>query len=282
MATENSETKLSALYRCASASLEDTEVAMALLARGLGVDAGPSDYETPFQCAVRNDCYTLADFLRDQGAKVNALCRQGLFWISSKPESLLSLLARDNSPHSLSGLRFLLDPESVIRCDFLAEPTRNHSAFHVIAQVIGDALDSMTTSRALQICYEYYSPSSAELNLQSRPHEDPDGSVEARGGNTALHYATLHANFEVVEFLLNVGADASIKNDSGMTALDMAALSYPTFKDRFKFRPIPRSPLKQLRDAQYRRGGILRKLQQHTPQGIDTVISENYTVDTAE
>ena len=193
-------------------------------------------------------------------------------WKSSKPESLLSLLARNNGPPSISGLRFLLDSESVARCDFLAEPTRNHSVFHVFAQLTGDSLDTMTTERALQICYEYYDPSPTLLNLQSRPHENADGSVEARGGNTALHYATIHANFEVVKFLLNVGADASIRNDFGMTALDIAALSYPTFKDRYEFRPIPKSPLKQLRDAQNRRDGILSKLQQHTPEGVNTII----------
>jgi ankyrin repeat protein len=282
MAVENAETKLSALYQCASASLEEIEVAAALLDRGLGVDAGPPGYETPFQCAVRNGCYRLADFLRSQGANVNALCRGGLMWKSSKPESLLSLLARNNGGPSISGLRFLLDSESAARCNFLAEPTRNHSVFHVFAQLDGDSLDTMTTERALQICYEYYDPSPAMLNLQSRPHENADGSVEARGGNTALHYATIHANFEVVKFLLNAGADASIRNDFGMTALDMATLSYPTFKDQYEFRPIPKSPLKQLRDAQTRRDGILSQLQQHTPEGVNTVILEKYTVGASE
>jgi len=81
---------------------------------------------------------------------------------------------------------------------------------------------------------------------------------------------------------LNVGADASIRNDFGMTALDMAALSYPAFKDRYEFRPIPKSPLKQLRDAQNRRDGILSLLQQHTPEGVNTSILEKYTVDASD
>ena len=39
IAVENAETQLSALYQCASASLEDIDVAVALLDRGLNVDA---------------------------------------------------------------------------------------------------------------------------------------------------------------------------------------------------------------------------------------------------
>jgi hypothetical protein len=43
----------SALYQCVVASLEDLMLAEELCQRGLGVDDGPSDYETPFMFAVR-------------------------------------------------------------------------------------------------------------------------------------------------------------------------------------------------------------------------------------
>ena len=41
-------------------------------------------------------------------------------------------------------------------------------------------------------------------------------------GNTALHYAAYCGKIQVVEALLNAGADKAVKNKFGKTALDEA------------------------------------------------------------
>ena len=41
-------------------------------------------------------------------------------------------------------------------------------------------------------------------------------------GNTALHHAAIMKRREIVAVLLNLGADITIKNDFGETALDCA------------------------------------------------------------
>ena len=41
-------------------------------------------------------------------------------------------------------------------------------------------------------------------------------------GYTALHYAAIDGQIQVVEALLNAGADKAVKGNDGMTALDEA------------------------------------------------------------
>ena len=41
-------------------------------------------------------------------------------------------------------------------------------------------------------------------------------------GRTALHWAALHGKIQVVEALLNAGADKAVKDEDGRTALDLA------------------------------------------------------------
>ena len=158
----------------------------------------------------------------------------------------------------------------------MVEPALNQTAFHYLANLDGDAQDSSTTSRALQLCDAYFDPDARMLNMQTLPHIDGDGSAEARGGNNALHLAVMHANFEVVAFLLNKQVDTSIKNEMGMIALDMAALEYPTFEQRFNPRPVPLSLERQLKTARIRREGIHQLLTKATPCGVNLEILEAF------
>ncbi|KAJ9648632.1 hypothetical protein H2199_001487 [Coniosporium tulheliwenetii] len=279
-AGEDDELPLSALYQCALASFEDLTVAEELCGRGLGIDDGPPDYETPFVCAVRNGCYTLADFLRRKGANVNALSTRGLLWSSKRLQTLLGLLVLNNGPSSISGIKFLLDDQPTSRVDLTVQPTLNYTVFHVLAMLDGDSQDGLTTSRALELCDVYFEADPAALNAQSLPHENNgDGSTEARGGNTALHHAVIHANFEVAAFLLMKRADTSIRNAMGMTPLDIAALAYPTFEKRFVPREVPTSAQRQLRTARLRREEIMRMLVEATPGGVSKETLERYTLD---
>jgi hypothetical protein len=287
---ESEDLPTSALYQCVLASLEDLMLAEELCKRGLGVDDGPSDYETPFMFAVRNGCFKLADFLRSHGADVNALCSRGYMWSSTTRHTLLFMLLRNNRAPSLSGLSFLLEPKSCASgtpiVNVVVEPELNHTVFHAIAMLKGDSLDSDTATKALDKCDKYFMPNSVILNMKSFPHlhhhaspSDTDvKSVVDQGGNTALHYAAVYANFEVVHYLLKNGADPTITNTMGMTALDIAALSYPDFEKRFVPTDVPRSRERQLETARYRRNEIMRRLSESTPNGVNVSILEKYTL----
>ena len=43
-------------------------------------------------------------------------------------------------------------------------------------------------------------------------------------GKTALHYAAYFGKIQVVEALLNAGADKAVKKNNGCTALDLAQM----------------------------------------------------------
>jgi len=243
----------SALYQCVVASLEDLMLAEGLCQRGLGVDDGPSDYETPFMFAVRNGCFKPADFLRSHGANVNALCSRGYMWSSVTRHTILLVLHRNNRAPSLSGLSFLLNPKSCATVapvvDVVVEPELNQTAFHAIVMLNGDSLHSDTATKALKKCDEYFKPSTVTLNMKSCPRlhtraspSDTDmKSVVDQGGNTALHYVAIYANFEAVNYLLTNGAHPTIMDTMGMTALDIASLFYPDFETRFIPTDVPKS-----------------------------------------
>jgi len=259
---ENEHLPTSALYQCAISSVQDHKLVEELCRKGLGVDDGPPDYETPFALAVRNGCYELAAILRCKGASPNALYSEGYCWKSRNRHTLLFTLLRNNNPASISRLKFLLDRASGSEVAVMVEPERNHTAFHALAIMDGDSLDGDTASKALQCCDEYFDPDSAVLNVQSVPRLVPaaESGLEDEGGNTALHYAITSANFEVTEYLLAHGADPLLKNAMGMTPLDIAALIYPDFASRFEPRDIPRCARRQLDSAKRRRDAIMKRL----------------------
>ena len=54
---------------------------------------------------------------------------------------------------------------------------------------------------------------------------EPDVNARSQGGHTALHAAAENGYLEVVRFLVENGADCSLKVDSGETALDLALMA---------------------------------------------------------
>lgn len=269
VAHRNTTQEITAFYISAYSSFEHLDVLQSVLAKGVHVDHANPDHETPFQCAVRNGCFRLASFLRENGANVNILADRGLMWQSRRPHTLLGGLASLNSSSSLSGLMFLLDERRGRQeVEIMVTPSLNHTVFHEIATLDGDRQDSLTTSRVLMLCEQYFRPIAAVLNAQASPHHDHqgklDGSLEAAGGNTALHYAAIHANYEVVHFLLKQcqGTDINIVNEMGMTAADIARLALDEFDENFVPRDIPLVPAKQFNTAKTRRENILRLLKE--------------------
>ena len=269
VAHRNTAKEITAFYFSAYSSFENLNVLESVLAKGVHVDHVSPDHETPFQCAVRNGCFRLASFLRENGANVNILANRGLMWRSRRPHTLLGGLVSLNSSSSLSGLTFLLDDRrSRQEVEIIVTPSLDHTVFHEIAILNGDRQDSLTTSRTLMLCERYFRPTAAVLNAQASPHYDHqgklDGSLEAAGGNTALHYAVIHGNYEVVHFLLKQcqGTDIKIVNEMQMTAVDIARLVLDMFDEKFVPRDIPLSPSKQFNIAKARRENILRLLEE--------------------
>ena len=148
-------------------------------------------------------------------------------------------------------------------------PSLNHTVFHELASLNGDSLDGLTISRALTICSEYFQPSPATCNVSALAHYNEDGSrddsLEGYGGNTALHYAVLHANYETVWFLLKEceGVDTTLENDEGYSALDIARRVVEDFGDTFVARDIPMPRSRQYAIAESRRRNILKLLEEH-------------------
>ncbi|KAI9706668.1 MAG: hypothetical protein M1836_003677 [Candelina mexicana] len=257
-----------ALYHAAYACFENLQVLRRIHCLGVPIDQRYQYQETAFQCAVRNGCFTLASFLRDNGADVNILANCGMMWSCRLPVTLLGQTAVQNSSSSISRLIFLLDDGAPgDRVGVYVVPSLSHTVFHEMASLNGDSLDGLTISRALTICSEYFRPSSAIWNARSLPNYiegSRDNSIEGCGGNTALHYAVMHANYETVWFILKEckGVDTTIQNDEGYSALDIAQIVVDGFEDAFVLRDVPMPRTKQHAIAESRRRNILRLLKE--------------------
>ncbi|KAL8791975.1 MAG: hypothetical protein Q9195_005464 [Heterodermia aff. obscurata] len=261
--------EITAFYHAAYACFENLEVIRRIHSLGVPIDQRYQYQETAFQCAVHNGCFTLASFLRDNGADINILSNRGLMWSSRPLVTLLGQIAVQNSSSSISRLIFLLDDR--VPGDRVAAyvvPSLNHTVFHEMARLNGDSLDSLTISRGLTTCSGYFQPSPALWNAKSLPNYIEgvrDDSVEGCGGNTALHFAVIHANYETVWFLLEEcqGVDMTIQNDEGYSALDLAEIAVDQFEDAFVPRDVPMPRRKQHAIAESRRRSILKLLQGH-------------------
>jgi len=277
-AVQNPEIPTSILYQSAESSYQELHVIDRFLAAGLGIDDGPDLYETPFFCAVRNRCFVLAEHLLAEGAKVNALATKGLMFRSLVPITLLGALVNENSQSCLGCVHFLLrERVGYEKVNLVVQPSRNYTVFHLLASLDGDDQDPEVTRCLLQICGEYFDPTANDLNYASKAWDI--GAVESAGGNTALHLAIIHANYEVVRWLLVMNrVDASIQNDSGFTAKDIAIMQYTNFEGRFSFRDIPQHRSKQLKKARERREAIMRLLHRYEP-GESSDVLEKYTVE---
>jgi hypothetical protein len=75
------------------------------------------------------------------------------------------------------------------------------------------------------------------------------------------------------------GVDAHIRNESGFTPIDLAALAYPKFHRRFEPADVPRHPRKQLEEERLRRQAIWRLLERYTPGVVTQGVTEKYTLD---
>ena len=258
-----------AFYHAAYACFEKLPVIRRFHSLGVPVDQRYQYQETAFQCAVRYGCFALASFLRENGADINILAKGGLMWSCRLPVTLLGQIVVQNNSSSISRLIFLLDDTAPgDRVGVHVVPSLSHTVFHEMASLDGDSLDALTVSRGLTICAEYFRPSPAIWNARSLPNYiegSRDDSLEGCGGNTALHIAVLHANYETVWFLLEgcKDVDTTIQNDEGYSALDIARIVVEQFEADFVPRDVPMPQTKQRAVAGSRRRNILKLLEEH-------------------
>jgi len=280
---QNQKIPTTILYQCAESGYQELSIIDRFLAGGVGIDDRPEEYETPFVCAVRNRCFNLAEYLLSKGANPNAMATKGLMFSASEPITLLGALVSENSQSSIACVRFLLrERPGSERVNLIVRPSGNRTVFHQLASLDGDQQDPEATRVILEVCGEYFEPTSNDLNALSKSTHMAD-SVECAGGNTALHLAVIHGNYEVVQWLLvmNEGMDGTIRNSSGFTVKELAILQYTDFEKRFCFRDIPEHHSKQLNKARRRREGIMRLLEKYVAGEPRDVLAK-YTLDASE
>lgn len=104
--------------------------------------------------------------------------------------------------------------------------------------------------------------------------------VDSTSGNTALHIATLSTNYVAVRWLLlsyDEGAvDTSIRNECGLTALDIATLAYADIDEPFERYELTHHEKKEVEDARLRGAAIKKLLQQFTPGGVTIDMIERF------
>ena len=279
---ENASTPNTILYQCAHYGFQDLDTVSRFIDAGVGVDSRPVDVETPFVCAVLSRGFVLAEFLREKGSDVNALFKKSIVGMSFESITVLNVLLTENSPGSLSCIEFLFrERPGYKRVNMIVEPARNHTVFHILANLVGDVQDKSSTINALSLCADYFDPTPDDLNKTTLPHSGPDynpANTDHQGGNTALHRAVITSNLEVVKYLLTScdGVNTSIRNALGLTALDLAALHLESFEEMWQVRPVPKHPSKQKAEARWLREGVLKLLEEYTEVELTDGLLERF------
>ena len=184
--------------------------------------------ETSLSCALRKNCFKICDELLRLGADPNALSLSAGLFTSTHPTTVLGHAIISNGRYSLPKLEYLLSiSEAASEVTFLVEPERRLTAFHRAAMGFKDIVtrDSMpvtwaefdwiTNQGILQELLEHVS---------FRQHIDDRCAIHAR---TALHLGVRNLNAEAVKLLLRAGANATIRDGNGDTALDLCGYVEP-------------------------------------------------------
>ncbi|KAI9769607.1 MAG: hypothetical protein M1839_003609 [Geoglossum umbratile] len=244
-------TPLSPLYECASCGNDDPGFAQALINAGVAVDHSPDQHETPFCCAVRNRCFLLAECLLQSGANINVEYSQGLLF-ESTPKTVLGHVISENTMGSFACLNFLLrdreQPPS-----FIVESASQRSVFHELACVPEAKQDYFASNGVSRRLLDFFRPTKTQLELPFLP-----------GKHTALHLATLASNLEVVQGLLEAGADPTAVNGDGLSPLVLARQKV-FFSDVFGPQDPPKPTGKQLEEWVARREKLAQLLEAYSP-----------------
>jgi ankyrin repeat protein len=205
--------ELTSVYECASAGHSDTIIVEQLVLAGAPVDdPGPSNYETPFACAVRNRSFVLASWLLKQGANPNIEYNKGFMFEMGFSRTLLGVLIMEQSLSTLACINFLV--ENVPETNFIVASIQGYTALHAVSQIREHGRDNIAVHLILLRLLEFFKPTIEQVNQLSLD------------GYTALHFAVSTANFDVVRKLVEKGADPNVKDASGLSPKDIINLTY--------------------------------------------------------
>ena len=214
---------------------DDLDLVDDLVAAGVPVD-GESDrsLETPLHVAIRRNAFRLAAKLLSHGASINIARLRSSFIVSPHPLTGLGHIIALNARQSFNSLRYMMGSEVVASkegaiTDFIVEPARMLSALHLCAIVphglsyaqSGAPLTredfDWETNRAIahELLEWFCQPSQLDLKSQLQ-------------GKTALHLAAEFGNYGVAEELVKLGADKTIKCDTGESPAEIARRVFKT------------------------------------------------------
>lgn len=204
-----------------------------LVDAGVALEGRPPDTtqpETPLTVAIQNNAFNLASSLLTLGANINALSHSSGLIATEHPTTILGHIIASTARHSIPRLRFLLyDCALHESIDFIVEPARKLSALHRAAW--GHCglyfASSQHATRKVPLHREecdWAANRDLVYELLQRFHapEELNRRCEVLG-RTALHFATEAGNSSAVSELLAMGADATLLDEGGEAAAQLAA-----------------------------------------------------------
>jgi ankyrin repeat protein len=214
--------------------------------------------ETPLLIAIQNERSDLVALLLDKGAQIHARDANGespfTIALATSPRMVLSLLDKG---------RDQTDDEGRSPLDIAIIAKKNGKEIEDIARWVGsrqlftvdrqgktplryaaesgnwEAVKFLTDEGSNVFAVARDGKTPADLAFESGNREAVRAlfggkSIGARdtSGNTALHYAAKTGNIDIVQFLLELGADRSARNTAGESAADIARRwSHPNIAD---------------------------------------------------
>ncbi|KIW88717.1 uncharacterized protein Z519_10763 [Cladophialophora bantiana CBS 173.52] len=201
------------LYLCAAAGHSDAYFAEALHARGAlinGFEDNSRQFETPFACALRGRCFTLAKWLLEHGANPHSEYKKGLMVEMKYASSVLVFLIKERTRSSWVCIDWLLREVPDVR--FMVSSQHNYSVLHALAlsqEWVRKDESNPAVSLVIERVFDYFKPSFQQVNQQDE------------NGRTAIWLAVQMGNLYLVERLLKAGADPQIVDEHGANAIDV-------------------------------------------------------------
>ncbi|PWY73020.1 ankyrin [Aspergillus heteromorphus CBS 117.55] len=202
-----------------------------------GSHSGSNEHspETPFLVAVQHNAFNLASTFIHCGAHPNALCTSSGLLSLEYPTTVLGHIIAASAQHTVPRLRYLLeacptqDNKQGSFGSFIVEPARQLSALHRAAWAHRGIMHR--TPECNTPAHRFLNRDEYDMIMnQDIIHEllQKWGDVESVNlrcgihGRTALHLAAEAGNVRGCEMLLARKADVSVRDELGLTAVELA------------------------------------------------------------
>ena len=211
--------------------LNDPDVTQESTSLSIGIstlsitDNSPSSQinETPFAVAIRHNAFNLANTLLSLGADPNSLATSSGLFSTRYPMTVLGHMITANARYCHARLNYLLHLPEKHTISFIVEPARRITALHRCAMAHQEVA-KRTDDGALVSRQEFDTDTNADIMYELlRKWSQPEELNAKCGidGNTALHLAVAAENTATMQYLLDAGADTTIRNEHGETPLQL-------------------------------------------------------------